>query len=151
MDALAAAFRSNFLGGQHAAPRVPAGRAPRSSAGGNASFLGGAAVGAIVGITIERNLSASRLLDKNSQDFLPNGFSYAPFACASLSTSVADTANEHSAQERKESKTGLTFPLNLEGQQLLGLGVRNKNLFGLANIKVYAFGLQGSMLNTKAL
>eukprot|EP00245_Coleochaete_scutata_P005793 TRINITY_DN19661_c0_g1_i1.p1 TRINITY_DN19661_c0_g1~~TRINITY_DN19661_c0_g1_i1.p1 ORF type:complete len:353 (+),score=76.37 TRINITY_DN19661_c0_g1_i1:54-1112(+) len=44
-----------------------------------------------------------------------------------------------------EPKTGLEFPTQIPAsetlEQLTGVGIRNKNLFGLKNIKVYAFGL----------
>eukprot|EP00475_Leptophrys_vorax_P010569 TRINITY_DN17151_c0_g1_i1.p1 TRINITY_DN17151_c0_g1~~TRINITY_DN17151_c0_g1_i1.p1 ORF type:complete len:332 (-),score=9.21 TRINITY_DN17151_c0_g1_i1:156-1100(-) len=68
----------------------------------------------------------------------------------SLSVAAADAAAAASAAPTvtvTEPATGIEFPETLEGgpaaadRQLAGLGVRAKNLLGLAKVKVYAYGV----------
>lgn len=63
-----------------------------------------------------------------------------PFASTSLAGSASSVAP--ATATRKEAKTGLEFPVAAEGgTKLAALGIRNKVLFGLKNVRVYAFGV----------
>lgn len=64
------------------------------------------------------------------------------------SLSLADGA----AGTSVEPKTGVSFPSVLDGtRRLLGVGVRKKNVFGLKNIDVYAFGVYADDNDVKKL
>eukprot|EP00897_Mesotaenium_endlicherianum_P005744 jgi/Mesen1/5198/ME000258S04288 len=50
----------------------------------------------------------------------------------------------------REPITGLEFPTEIDGKALSGLGIRNKVLFGLKNIRVYAYGVYANAPNLHA-
>ncbi|XP_020580053.1 fatty-acid-binding protein 1 [Phalaenopsis equestris] len=51
-----------------------------------------------------------------------------------------------------EPKTGVIFPSVVDGaRRLLGIGLRKKNVFGLKNIDVYAFGVYAEVDDVKKL
>uniref|UniRef100_A0A1D1YAB8 Chalcone--flavanone isomerase n=2 Tax=Anthurium amnicola TaxID=1678845 RepID=A0A1D1YAB8_9ARAE len=64
------------------------------------------------------------------------------------SLSLSDGASGTSV----EPKTGVEFPNVVDGtRRLLGVGLRKKNLFGLKNIDVYAFGVYADDDDVKGL
>eukprot|EP00271_Cylindrocystis_brebissonii_P016112 TRINITY_DN39314_c0_g1_i1.p1 TRINITY_DN39314_c0_g1~~TRINITY_DN39314_c0_g1_i1.p1 ORF type:complete len:306 (-),score=53.98 TRINITY_DN39314_c0_g1_i1:105-953(-) len=69
----------------------------------------------------------------------PHSMAGLPFASATLA--LTGGAPAAGGATRKEPKTGLEFPLEADGKQLIAVGIRNKVLFGLKNIRVYAFGV----------
>eukprot|EP00270_Netrium_digitus_P008006 TRINITY_DN2366_c0_g1_i2.p1 TRINITY_DN2366_c0_g1~~TRINITY_DN2366_c0_g1_i2.p1 ORF type:complete len:331 (+),score=79.53 TRINITY_DN2366_c0_g1_i2:61-993(+) len=73
---------------------------------------------------------------------------------ASLALSLDESAQsvkggQLGAGSVKESITGLEFPRELKSSKLLGLGVRNKKLLGLKNLRIYAFGVYADAASLK--
>ncbi|KAK8961635.1 Fatty-acid-binding protein 1 [Platanthera guangdongensis] len=51
-----------------------------------------------------------------------------------------------------EPKTGVLFPTVIDGvRRLVGIGLRKKNVFGLKNIDVYAFGVYADAIDVNKL
>jgi len=106
-----------------------------------------AAVALTATVTAQAN-SISRRGERNEEPALDGRFANAAFACASLATSPSvssdkgsDGSSSGDRAEQREPKTGLVFPAAIDDEKLLAVGVRSKNLFGLASVKVYAFGV----------
>ncbi|XP_060178151.1 fatty-acid-binding protein 1 isoform X1 [Lycium barbarum] len=115
---------------------------PPSSATSSRSFFtvaaGGSAVataGAIIAIT----QSPKNPFLENAMNFIISNFSPNRNNSSPLwgSVSLADNSGPVT-----ESRTGSSFPSILkDSQRLLGIGLRQKTVFGLKNIDVYAYGV----------
>lgn len=59
---------------------------------------------------------------------------------------------ESSSMAVVEPKTGVLFPTAVDGdRRLMGIGLRRKNVFGLKNIDVYAFGVYADAIDVNKL
>lgn len=135
---------------QNASPK-PSKKKPSSSLPG---LLSVATLGAGLGLGLAPSLAAQRasiaavvatMAPRAQYRVFPPDL---PLASASLAIAGSPDAETEGAAEqnfRMEPQTGLEFPAQVEEggleKQLAGLGVRNKKLFGLKNLKIYAFGV----------
>eukprot|EP00243_Klebsormidium_subtile_P009379 TRINITY_DN466_c0_g1_i1.p1 TRINITY_DN466_c0_g1~~TRINITY_DN466_c0_g1_i1.p1 ORF type:complete len:337 (+),score=77.16 TRINITY_DN466_c0_g1_i1:143-1153(+) len=85
--------------------------------------------------------------DEEKQGHLRAAPALASLSLASVSMASTSAGASDSLESAVEPRTGLRFPKKVKpedaakGQELAGMGLRSKNLFGLKSIKVYAFGL----------
>lgn len=129
-------FPFSFSGSPNPLPNPN--RSPRSSRRFSPAiaFAAAAAFGVGMSFAVGRKLSTNQTdgsAEKPSRSEAP------VWASLSLTGAPAETA--------VEPRTGVAFPAVLDGsRRLLGVGLRRKNILGLKNIDVYAFGIAFSTL-----